>query len=94
VVHDVLGRGSPAVLVGDMAGVLHCVDVASGERVGELRVAGGIEGVPCYGDLDGDGRIELVVTTTAGQVHAWRFARGSLWASVCHPGMSRFLGHA
>jgi hypothetical protein len=82
-----------AVLVGDMAGVLHCVDVVSGERVGELRVAGGIEGVPCYGDLDGDGRIELVVTTTAGQVHAWRFARGSLWPSACHPGMSRYSGH-
>jgi outer membrane protein assembly factor BamB len=93
VVHDVLGRGSLAVLVGDMAGVLHCEDVVSGERVGELRVAGGIEGVPCYGDLDGDGRIELVVTTTAGQVHAWRFARGSLWPSACHPGMSRYSGH-
>lgn len=92
VVHDVLGRGSPAVLIGDMEGSLHCVDVATGGVIGSLRLAGGIEGVPWYGDLDGDGHAELVVTTTAGEVRAWRFAHGGVWLAPWYPGRGQFEG--
>ena len=80
------------VTFGDMEGSLHCVDVATGGVIGSLRLAGGIEGVPWYGDLDGDGHAELVVTTTAGEVRAWRFAHGGVWLAPWYPGRGQFEG--
>lgn len=93
VVHDILGRGGLAVLVGDMRGTLHVIDARTGGSIGWLYVKGGIEGVPLCRDIDGDGRVELVLTTTDGYVECYRFPRGEAYNSSYFPGDSAGVGH-
>jgi outer membrane protein assembly factor BamB len=90
--HDLLGTGALAILQGDMRGTLHAVDAATGRRLGVLYTKGEIEGVPYLGDMDGDGKTELVLTTTDGYVEAWRLTHGAPLATTYLPGPSQHLG--
>jgi len=94
VVHNVEGKSNElAVLIGDMRGTIHCYDMRTGKSIGKLYHKGGIEGWPYYGDIDGDGNVELIVTTTDGYVVCWRFLKGTLFNhSDTVPGRSRWAG--
>ena len=90
--HDVRGDGGLCVLQGDMRGTLHCIDLATGAYVGAIYVKGGIEGVPLYADIDGDGKAEIVIATTDGYVEAYRFLSGAVNSSAYYPGPSMWAG--
>jgi outer membrane protein assembly factor BamB len=94
VIHNVTGKNNElAVLLADMRGTVHCYDVATGKSIGKLYHKGGIEGYPYYGDIDGDGKIELITTTTDGIVTCWRFLKGAEYIHTSKPGNDRWKGH-
>ena len=93
VIHDVRGDGNLCMLIGDMRGTLHCLEIATGNYLGAIYLKGGIEGVPLYADIDGDGRAELVITTTDGYVEAYRLLFGSVNATTYKPGATMWAGY-
>ena len=90
--HDLRAVGSPSVMIGDMRGTLHCVDAKTGMPVGALYFKGGIEGLPYYGDLDGDSFAEIVVTTTDGYVDCYRLTQGAVHLTSYFPGSTVWAG--
>jgi hypothetical protein len=93
VFHRVLGNNDTCAILGDMRGTVWCINIETGAVVGALFVKGGVEGTPYYGDIDGDGKAELIVTTTDGYVVCFRFLRGGvLTDSTQLPGNSKHRG--
>ncbi|MCX7902009.1 MAG: PQQ-binding-like beta-propeller repeat protein [Burkholderiaceae bacterium] len=60
--------GEPAIAVPDMRGTIHFLRAFDGANLGYVYVKGGVEGVPLIRDINGDGRLEMVVTTLEGYV--------------------------
>lgn len=74
--HDVTGDGNLDVIVADMTGTIHIFH-EDGSKIAEVNGKGAIEGIPLIADIDNDGKVEMVVTTTDGWVHCFRFLRGT-----------------
>lgn len=64
--------GKDEILVPDMMGTLTILN-KRGKEIGQVNVKGGIEGTPLVGDLDGDGKIEVFLTSLDGYARMFRF---------------------
>lgn len=69
---DINSDGHDEILVPDMMGTLTIL-AKHGKELGQVHVKGGIEGTPLAGDLDGDGKIEVLLTSLDGYVSMIRF---------------------
>jgi immune inhibitor A len=92
---DLDGNGRIEGLIGTTSSVQSQVYAfgKSGKLVGfPIDVNGGVWSTPVLDDIDADGNAEIVVATTAGEVHVWRFigakgtgrveysqSRGDIW---------------
>ncbi len=71
-VADVSGDGNPEVLDGTSHYLLHAVDAQGREPEGWPKFTGGwIVCAPTAGDLDGDGLLEVAVSTREGNLYVW-----------------------
>ena len=69
---DVDGDGGKEILFGSGGYLLHAFRKEGGEAAGFPKFTGGwIFSAPAVGDLDGDGRLELVSVTREGYLFAW-----------------------
>lgn len=64
--------GEDEILVPDMMGTLTILN-KHGKEIGQVHIKGGIEGTPLDGDLDGDGKIEVFLTSLDGYAKMVRF---------------------
>jgi hypothetical protein len=73
VIADITGDGVPEVLTGTAVYHLRAVDACGREAPGFPKNTGQwIMETPAIGDLDGDGKLEVVVGTRNGWLYAWR----------------------
>ena len=91
--HQALGTSAVQAIVGDHRGTIHAMDVATGVYAGTWYIKGTIEGIPLYGDLDGDGRVEVIFTTNDGYVSCYRFVFGTAWTQAGTPGNTQWQGY-
>jgi len=69
---DLTGDGYPEVVAGTGGYFVHAVDACGREAPGWPKLTGGwVMGTPAVGDVTGDHRLEVVVTTREGHVYAW-----------------------
>jgi len=69
---DVDGDGSEEVLMGSGGYLLHAFAGAGGEAEGFPKFTGGwIFSAPATGDLDGNGRLDVVAVTREGYLFTW-----------------------
>jgi len=69
---DVSGDGQPDLLVGGDSSALHAYDATGGQVSGFPKFHTGWEVFgPAVGDLDGDGRNEVAITTREGYLMVW-----------------------
>jgi hypothetical protein len=72
---DVDGDGEAEVLMGSGGYLLHAFDRRGGDAATFPKFTGGwIFSAPAVGDLDGDGRLDLVAVTREGYLFAWELA--------------------
>lgn len=69
---DINLDGEYEILVPDMMGTLTILN-KHGKEIGQVNVKGGIEGTPLVGDFDGDGNIEVFLTSLDGYATMVRF---------------------
>ncbi|TWT07064.1 PQQ-binding-like beta-propeller repeat protein [Planococcus sp. CPCC 101016] len=69
---DINSDGEHEILVPDMMGTLTILN-KHGKEIGQVNMKGGIEGTPLVGDLDGDGKIEVFLTSLDGYASMFRF---------------------
>jgi len=80
---DVDGDGAQEVLMSSGGYLLHAFDRAGGEADGFPKFTGGwIFSAPGTGDLEGDGRLDVVAVTREGYLFAWEAAPPPGSASV------------
>ena len=75
-VADLTGDGSPEIVAVDLRGSV-AVFKPSGEEVWETHLASSVSTGVTLGDVDGDGRLEVVVGTSGGAIHVLRGADGT-----------------
>jgi hypothetical protein len=69
---DVDGDGIEEVVMGSGGYLLHAFKKGGGEAAGFPKFTGGwIFSAPAVGDLDGDGKLDLVTVTREGYLFAW-----------------------
>jgi len=79
----------PEVIYGSAGGVLHAWDASGAQPEGWPKFTGQwLLGSPAVGDIDGDGYLDVVVTTREGYLFAWSTAGAAdgvvEWASLHH----------
>lgn len=72
---DIAGDGYLEIIVGDRNGVLAVVDYR-GEEVWSRRLSGPLSQTVSIGDVDGDGRVDVVAVTDTGDVWIVRGENG------------------
>lgn len=72
---DIAGDGYLEIIVGDRNGVLAAVDYR-GEEVWSRRLSGPLSQTVSIGDVDGDGRVDVVAVTDTGDVWIVRGENG------------------
>ena len=65
---NLTGKGRPSALVGSTEGWLYAIDPCKGELDFALQFPSSV-GAPVYGDTDGDGRDEVLVTVADGYLY-------------------------
>lgn len=88
-VADVSGDDYPEILAGSAGYYLHAVDACGREAAGWPKFTGQwITSTPSLGDLDGDGSLEVAITTRSGWLYVWHTAGRSdgvvQWESYHH----------
>jgi Subtilase family. len=83
---DVSGDGQPDLLIGGDSSALHAFNASGGMVSGFPKFTTGWEVFgPTIGDLDGDGRNEVAITTREGYVEVWdtpgKAANNQWWSS-------------
>lgn len=66
---DLVGNDTLNICVGDVEGKIRCLS-PSGQTVWERTVVGGIADQITYGDVNGDGQMDVVFGTSAGLIYA------------------------
>jgi hypothetical protein len=76
-VADIDGDGLPEALEGTAVYDLHAFNVNGAEPTGWPKLTGGwMTGTAASGDVDGDGRLEVVAATREGSLFIWRTSAG------------------
>ena len=83
-VGSVFGGGKLEFLVGDYSGNVYCVD-GGGRRVWEVELGVPVGSAVRLGDLDGDGTLEVVVTTVDGDLWILNSQTGKNWSPSAFP---------
>ena len=78
VVCDLNGDGAAEVIQGDSKGAVQAFDALTGKPVWQAPLKG-IVASPAVGDLDGDGKPEVAVTTSAGELTVLKNDGTPLW---------------
>jgi len=88
-VADIDGDGMPEVIAGSPGHYVHAYDYFGREPAGWPKFTGGwVAATPAVGDVDGDGYLEVAVTTREGDLFVWDTpgpADGNIqWSSFAH----------
>ncbi len=73
VVADVYGDENLEIVIGSSSGYVHVLDTSGDEVLPPIPIPGGC-GTPTVIDLDGDGHLEISVTSLDGRIYALSFA--------------------
>ena len=68
VVADVDGNGLYEVIQTDITGTVWLFDALSGKVIGQTKLDNGLPVSPAVGDINGDGKLEIVISTNDGVV--------------------------
>lgn len=80
---DVDDDGTAEILMGSGGYLLHAFARSAGEATGFPKFTGGwVFSAPAVGDLDGDGRPDLVAVTREGYLFAWELRPSETVAPV------------
>lgn len=74
---DVQGKGTLSICTGDTSGMVSCFD-PEGKAVWQTHVDGAVSDRVTFGDIDGDGMMDVVFGTTSGHIYALHGVNGSV----------------
>lgn len=70
---DLTNDGYPEVIISDGSGSIIAVDACGRNAPGWPKFVGGaVDGTPAVGDINGDGLLEVIVTTREGWLFVWK----------------------
>ena len=80
VVADIDNNGTYEVVQTDMSGTIWVFDALNGKVINQAKLDQGLPVSPAVGDLDGDGNLEIVISTNDGSINVFSNNLVKLWS--------------